>query len=446
MRNRIKKAAVFLGLLGILCAAGFSVSADELEEAEQRLQDLKEQQEEVRRNLENLQGVRSDLDEYIRELDGQMETVNEQYLALMDRKEALTEELSLTQTALSEAEEKSAEQYESMKLRIRYIYERGDTGYFDLLFSSKDLADFLNRSEYISELTDYDRNMLKVYKETQEEIAERKEALLATQEELLQAEEEISIQKETLELLLEAKGQELASYDAQISEAQSEIADYDDALEAEQANVNALVEEIKRREEEERKRAEEESRAEESRQAAAATATEAPTQPAQTPGGSEPGGTQPTEGGGSSGGNVPSGGNTVSGWVWPAPSCHIITDGYGGSRGHKGIDLSKSGGSYGETIVAAAAGTVVVSTYSNSAGNWVVIYHGSDGSGNDIYTCYMHCSQLLVSVGERVSAGTQIGRIGNTGASYGAHLHFEIRLNGIGTSAATVNPLNYVSP
>ncbi|MCI8514448.1 MAG: peptidoglycan DD-metalloendopeptidase family protein [Lachnospiraceae bacterium] len=448
MKDRIRKAAGFFCLFGLVCVFGVSVFADELDDAQRRVDDLQQQQEEVKRNLENLRGVRSDLDSYIRQLDEQVAAINGQYLELVDRQAALTEELSTVRAALSDAEARSADQYENMKLRIRYIYERGDTGYFDLLFSSRDLADFLNRSEYISELTDYDRNMLKVYQETQAEIGARKEELLAKQEELSQAEEELSIQKETLELLLQAKEEELASYDARISDAQSEISDYEEALEEEQANVAALVAEIKRREEEERRRAEESRQAEESRRAEEAT-REQPT--AVLPGDESepPGGDSDVAGDGNGspgGGEEAPSGSTVSGWVWPAPSCRTITDGYGGSRGHKGIDLSKPGGSYGETIVAAAAGTVVVSAYSNSAGNWVVIYHGTDGSGNDVYTCYMHCSQLLVSTGERVSAGTQIGRIGNTGASYGAHLHFEIRLNGIGVGAATVNPLQYVSP
>ena len=136
-----------------------------------------------------------------------------------------------------------------------------------------------------------------------------------------------------------------------------------------------------------------------------------------------------------------------SNWVWPVPSIHNITQGYSGSGGHKGIDIADGmGTSAGATIVAASSGTVVVASYSNSAGYWIVIYHGEDDSGNDLYTCYMHCSSLWVSSGEWVSAGEGIGTVGNTGSSFGAHLHFELRLNGIGTSAPVTSPLNYVYP
>lgn len=418
MMKWVRRAGCLILAAVLLMGLGGSASADELSEAEQRLRERKQQQEEAKERLEQLKSEKEDLSSYIEELDAQMAEMDAQYQELKERRKALEEEKKETEAGLAEAEEKAAGQYEAMKLRIRYMYERGDTGFFDLLFSSGSLSDFLNRAEYISALTDYDRDMLQVYRETQQEIADRKAELETRQAELEQASKELEVQQETLELLIQAKNEEMQNYDAQISEAKAEVSDYEEALNAEQARVDALVAEMKRQEEASNAAPAETGSPGE-------TPTEAPTE-------------APTEPSG--------GGSTVSGWVWPAPNCRVITDGYGGSRGHKGIDISKYGGSYGETIVAAAAGTVVVSTYSSSAGNWIVIYHGTDASGNDIYTCYMHCSQLLVSQGQRVSAGSVIGRIGNTGASFGAHLHFEIRLNGIGTSAPTVNPLNYVSP
>ena len=87
-------------------------------------------------------------------------------------------------------------------------------------------------------------------------------------------------------------------------------------------------------------------------------------------------------------------------------------------------------------IVAAADGEVVIARTSTSAGNWIVLYHG-----NSTYTVYMHCSQLLASVGQQVKQGEVIAKVGSTGYSTGPHLHFGIR-----TGGKYVNPLNYVSP
>ena len=86
--------------------------------------------------------------------------------------------------------------------------------------------------------------------------------------------------------------------------------------------------------------------------------------------------------------------------------------------------------------MAAAAGEVVIATYSSSAGNYVMISHGGG-----VYTVYMHASSLLVSQGQSVKKGQTIAKVGSTGYSTGSHLHFGVRVNG-----AYVNPSKYVSP
>ena len=86
--------------------------------------------------------------------------------------------------------------------------------------------------------------------------------------------------------------------------------------------------------------------------------------------------------------------------------------------------------------MAAASGEVVVSTYSYSAGNYIMISHGGG-----VYTVYMHASKLLASVGQTVKQGQVIAKVGSTGYSTGPHLHFGIRAGG-----TYVNPRQYVSP
>ena len=94
------------------------------------------------------------------------------------------------------------------------------------------------------------------------------------------------------------------------------------------------------------------------------------------------------------------------------------------------------GAASGSSIRAAAAGEVTISTYSYSAGNYIMINHGGGVS-----TVYMHWSQLLVSEGETVTQGQEIAKVGSTGVSTGPHLHFGIRVNG-----DYVNPAGFVSP
>ena len=83
------------------------------------------------------------------------------------------------------------------------------------------------------------------------------------------------------------------------------------------------------------------------------------------------------------------------------------------------------GASTGTPIMAAYDGEVVVSTYSSSAGNYIMINHGGGLS-----TVYMHCSKLIAKVGDTVKKGDVIGLVGSTGNSTGPHLHFSVRVNG----------------
>jgi len=113
-----------------------------------------------------------------------------------------------------------------------------------------------------------------------------------------------------------------------------------------------------------------------------------------------------------------------------------ITSRFGVTRpghSHKGIDI---GASRGTPIKAAAAGTVSYAGYGYNGGygNYVVINHG-----NGVSTAYGHCNTLEVSAGTYVSQGQRIATVGNTGNSFGNHLHFEVRIGG-----TSYNPLNYV--
>ncbi len=141
----------------------------------------------------------------------------------------------------------------------------------------------------------------------------------------------------------------------------------------------------------------------------------------------------------------PSEGTFVGGeWLWPVPGYRTITSGfgdrtlYGRYDYHTGIDISGYAID-GKPIVAANSGVVTkavghypnVSYASPGYGNYVIIDHG----GNN-FTVYGHCSQVYVGVGDYVTQGQTIARVGTSGNSTGAHLHFEIRLNGTATNPA----------
>ena len=290
-------------------------------------------------------------------------------------------------------------QYESMKLRIRYMYERGETSFLNMLMESRNISDMLNRAEYISQISSYDRQKLTEYAEEKERIADQEAKLEEERGQLLSLQEATEAKQASVEKLMEEKTAELANYEGQIASAEGQLSDYEKDIQAQEDKIKAIEAEIRKKEEEAKKQAE------------AAGQTYTPVNL----------------------GNIS--------FIWPCPSSSRITSQFGdrsaptegASTDHKGIDI---GASTGSDIVAAASGTVIISTYSVSAGNYIMIDHGGG-----VFTVYMHCSQLLASVGDKVSQGQVIAKVGSTGYSTGPHLHFGIRSGG-----AYVNPLKYVSP
>lgn len=124
-------------------------------------------------------------------------------------------------------------------------------------------------------------------------------------------------------------------------------------------------------------------------------------------------------------------------FIWPVPYTHNITSYFGPRWGrlHGGIDIA-AGGVYGQPIVSADSGTVILAgNQGDGYGNYVIIDHG-----NGYKTLYGHMSSVAAYTGQQVAQGEVIGYVGSTGNSTGPHLHFEIRVNDVQT-----DPLGYVS-
>ena len=399
---RQKKRIWTAAAAGLLCVGlAFPVLADktELNEAQDRKTELEEELEKTEDTLKNLETLKGNTAAYVRELDESLSAVSNELEALNGSIAEKEGQIETTKGELEQAKETEKKQYESMKLRIKYMYERGDTSYVELFMESDSLSELLNKAEYISKISEYDRQMLDQYAATKDEIAADEARLETEHAELLDLKEQTEIKQASVEQLLSAKQAELRSYESQIAEAENQLSEYEKDLEAQEAAIRQIEEEIKRQEEEARRKAEAAGQSYVTKDI----------------------------------GDIH--------FIWPCPASSRITSGFGGrssptegaSSNHQGIDI---GAPTGSDILAAAEGDVVVSTYSSSAGNYVMINHGGG-----VYTVYMHASKLLVSVGEHVSQGQVIAKVGSTGYSTGPHLHFGVRLNG-----PYVDPRSSVSP
>ena len=408
---RKKKIAVLAAAAALTLGTVFSsyATSKAIEDAKKKVSSMEEEKKKVESTLKELEGKKSDTAAYVKELDRNLSALAGELTKLEGDISQKEEQIEEAKVELETAKITENRQYEDMKLRIQYMYENGQTGLLESMMQSESIAELLNRAEYASQITSYDRKMLEEYRKTRQEVALKEEALKTEHQELLTLQDSTKAKQSSVKTLMASKEAELASYETKIASAQGEIDQYNADIKAQEEHMARVEAEIRRKEEEARK-AEEARRAEEAKK------------------------NQSSAGGDS----TVKKGNTN--FIWPCPASGRISSAFGdrssptegASTNHKGIDIPAPSGS---SIVAAADGKVVISTYSYSAGNYIMIDHGGGYS-----TLYAHASSLAVSKGQQVSRGQTIAYVGSTGNSTGPHLHFEIRVNGV-----RKNPFNWFS-
>ena len=360
-------------------------------------------------DIDKLKNNASDLSQQKKELQSKISALSDDIANNMKKKELLDSEISVlsseisnvesqistyaelitqTEAELLDAQEREAAQYELFCKRVRAMEERGTISYWSVLFKADSFTDLLSRLDFINEIMDSDQKVIQDLQDLQAEIEEKKESLETQKAESEAAKAELVSKKSELNKQREAANALVVQLRASKSEYQEDMDDLSAEAEAVQAQIVKLSKEL----------------------AAQQAAQGKPSNAA------------------------------LGGYIWPVSS-RRITSTFGGraspggigSTNHKGIDIGGVG--YTTEIHAAKAGTVIVSQYSRSYGNYVVVSHGS---GNT--TLYAHMSSRKVSVGQYVNQGDVLGITGSTGNSTGPHLHFEITENG-----TRINPLKYLT-
>lgn len=410
-------------LMAFVMAFSFSLTAlaadeNDKEEKEQQIEALEQEKAAQSQALDSMQTDKANTEAEIAALDEQLTTVQGQIDTTNAELEQTEAALEQTKKDLEAAREKEQKQYETLKLRIKVMYKKGETGYLEILLAAEDITSLLNSTEYISKISDYDSNLLQSLQETRTQIEELEKQQEEEVARITQLKAELESQEAELQGILDEKAAYIQSLNASIEYTAEYIQELEENISMEQQALAEIESEIRA--------------AAEAAAAAAAAAQEA------VASGSSDGGDS---------GYVTDVSNAYKpsyggGWVWPSDTT-LLTDtfGYQDWRGgsHNGIDI---GASYGSPIYAAASGTVWIAGYSSSAGNWVVIDHGGG-----VLSVYMHASALYVSSGQYVSAGQSIAAVGSTGWSTGPHLHFGVMVGSSGGyDGYWVDPLGYVSP
>lgn len=206
---------------------------EEKEKTEEAVGNTKDRKESLQITQNSLLGKLSQLNDDLAEVSDNLQDIESD----IARKE---DEITQTQLDLEEAEETEQNQYEAMKLRIKYMYERGDDAYLELLFSAKSFGDFLNKSEYIERLNRYDRKMLEEYKASREHVEKVKAQLEDELAELGQLRQQTENEQKKVSSLVVNTAQDVAAYADQIEDAEDTIEALETMLSKQEQDIVAL--------------------------------------------------------------------------------------------------------------------------------------------------------------------------------------------------------------
>lgn len=393
-----------------------AVSQDELDELEERQSQLEEEQKEIDKAMEEAKEQINDKELYLETIRQKMNSIGQEIDTLRNKIELYEAQIRQLDAEIDDNELEIEKDYDILRNRLAAIYKSGNASSLEIILGAKNFEDFVDKAVIVEAVGRFDKNLIDGLNQS---ISEKNTLI----DQLEEAKNEASAAKQQQEAKLDELAQLEEEGKAVVAELREQVEGYEEREEAIAQEKEQLTDEIAQwhaeyvKEQEELKKQEEAQNQVNSGSSGGSSSS----------GSSSSGGHNPDGGAGSSTG---SGGPVVRNYLWPAPECTVITSYWGDGRNHKGLDLACNGSAYGKDILAAESGTVIRAYWTDDwASGWG--YHIMIDHGDGYATLYAHCSQLLVDVGDYVTRGQLIAYVGNTGNSFGAHLHFECWYNGV---------------
>ncbi len=241
-----KKRMLSLGLAAVLFAA--SAVPGMAETTREKLEKAQSQQEETKSQLENTQNQISDLEnqkgeaeEYLGELNQELGVLQKELETLQGQAEEKQQELEVVQAELEEAKAQEEEQYEAMKMRIRYIYENANNNYLAILLEAENFSEFLNRADNIAQLSQFDRDLLAEYNEAKELVEEKENKVKEEKAAIEDLKEQRSAKEEEVQQLIDTTYDKIGEYAATIESSESSAASLLEQINSQQYQINALM-------------------------------------------------------------------------------------------------------------------------------------------------------------------------------------------------------------
>lgn len=257
------KKRILCLILGLMLTISQAVPAGAASRKDQLKQDKAAAQSQLaaqESKINNLEDQKQTLSAEIDQLDSDLVNIMVEIEILdgeLSDKEAQIEQ---TKADLAVAEENKQKQYEAMKKRIQYLYEKGgDDAWAQMLFQASDFTSLLNQAEYVQQMYDSDRNSLEEFKETVQQVKDLGNQLDSEKAELEEMNQEYQNRQASMQTQLEEKKATSSDYDAQIAQAQNQAAQYTELIRQQNAEIQKIEEEEKKAAEEAARKAAEEA-------------------------------------------------------------------------------------------------------------------------------------------------------------------------------------------
>nr|WP_249745513.1 M23 family metallopeptidase [Mesobacillus boroniphilus] len=378
---------------------------------------------EKKSKIGELQNEQKRLNDQIKQLDFAVSDAEQKIEAKNKEIAQTTEEIEILKVEIAELIERIEKRNEMLKDKARSFQENGGTvNYIDVLLGANSFSDFVDRVSAVTTIVNADKDILAQHKQDKQDLETKQQQVEAKLNSLQDMKKDLEALKVRLNSQIKEKNELMSTLKHEEEQMHAEAMEMEEEAQLlkEQEAAMAQVIELERKRQAERAR---QAELERQRKAAAAAAA-----------------AKNNSGSGSSTPEPVSAEPPASSGMLQMPANGRITSGIGQRWGtfHAGIDIANRAANV--PIVAAADGVVIRSYYSSSYGNAIFIAHSINGQ--TYTTVYAHMSNRKVSSGQVVSRGQRIGTMGNTGQSYGQHLHFELHKGSWNASKSNaINPM-----
>lgn len=217
-----------------------ATTKEKLEQAEKEQAEVKDKLEATEENIAGMESEKSALQTKLSQLNEDLTAVSDKLADLEEQIDDKEAEIEQTQADLEEAKETEQTQYANMKQRIKFMYEKKNTMYLEILFSANGFGEFINKTTYIQELSEYDNNLFEEYEKSRILIEEKEAELIEEKKDLDALHEETAAEQEKVTGYVNSTSSSISKYSGQIADAEAQAEAYEAEIKKNEENITYL--------------------------------------------------------------------------------------------------------------------------------------------------------------------------------------------------------------